>query len=403
VFLSPQSLTRKKKKNYLKKNLLGPQDRTPAHDWRATEAAIIDSLGGPEQWASGFVGFEPLPMASGSVAQVHLVHRIGASPVCVKVVHPDAAERFDADVAIILAAARAIEAVVPSARWFAPAEAMERFRQSLHAQLDMRSEARNLDRFNTNWAQWPRALRECVVFPQRVGGIAAAPGILWMTKVPGRPLHAALRARGGSDDHDVVSPASRKRLAAAGLDAFLQMLVSDSFVHADLHPGNILISSGGGSGSSGGGSGSSGGGGGDAGGDRLSLVDCGLVCELGPQDHANFVDLLGAVAEGDCEAAADMMISRARAHACRDVPAFRAEMAAALGGAMDRPLAEIRVAEILSRIVGTVRRHRVLLEPNFATMVLAVAIIEGVGREMDPELRLTDRVIPIIRRERLGF
>lgn len=176
-------------------------------------------------------------------------------------------------------------------------------------------------------------------------------------------------------------------LARLGLRTFLTMLLRHNFVHADLHPGNILVLD-------------------DEGvkrhaettdrgsaGQRLGIVDAGLVVELTPRDRRNFLLLFRAIGKGDGELAGDLMLRHAREQRCADPAAFKLGMKqlvestrAGERGAFN--LRNLRVGEVLMEVSDLVRRHQVQADPTFTTLVCAIVVLEGLGRQLDPSLDL---------------
>ena len=196
--------------------------------------------------------------------------------------------------------------------------------------------------------------------------------------------------------------AQRASLARAGLRAFLNMLVRHNFVHADLHPGNILV---------------------DlpplsaavpaaapaatpavepaaepAAEARLSFVDAGLVVRLSKRDQRNFLQLLYAIGAGDGARAAELMLRRAPHQQCADPAAFREGMARLVKAArVDFCLRELRIGQVLLEVSALVREHRVAVDGAFTSLVMSIAVLEGLGRQLDPTLDLFSVAMPLLR------
>ncbi|KAJ1836370.1 hypothetical protein LPJ73_007640, partial [Coemansia sp. RSA 2703] len=196
-------------------------DRNRPHAAQYSRALVEHMLGRPitpqDCWCDA-------PEGVGAVAQVHrmLVH---GHPVAVKVVHPGVAQLISRDLRIIGALARLID-VLPGARWLSLPDEAALFADMMRAQTDLRFEARNLDRFAENFGSGRRAVR----FPRP---LHASGDVLFESFCDGPPLHAFMVHAGHT--------AFDRSLGALGLDAFLHMLIADNFVHADMHPGNILV------------------------------------------------------------------------------------------------------------------------------------------------------------------
>jgi aarF domain-containing kinase len=247
---------------------------------------------------------------------------------------------------------------------------------------------------------------------------------------------------GGGDDggSQLLTDQRKKRLARAGLRTFLQMMLVHNFVHADLHPGNILCrfsragddgpggdqpaggdrpaggdQSAGGDRSAGVGHAGTGGEraggastrsrGGGSGGEHLSLtfIDAGLTVQLSARDRLNFLRLFDAIAHGDGKRAGRLMLEHAREAECDDPDVFVAKIdrlvqqshAARRG---EFTLSRVDVGKVLLDVLSAVREHRVMIEPNFTTLVSSICILEGLGRQLDPELDLFTLALPMLGR-----
>jgi len=212
----------------------------------------------------------------------------------------------------------------------------------------------------------------------------------------------------------------RRRVGSLCIHAFLQMLFKDHFIHADLHPGNILVrerrlassrsssapkrshatrveEEGGGEGRSTL----------DAleedeeTGIDLIILDCGLVTALEGSDRRNFRDVFKAVAMRDGHLAGRLIIERSPQEQCRDREAYCAEVADLVNTFMrgGLRLENVKVGSVLTRMLSLSCKHRVQLDSCFASVVIAVVILEGLARRLDPSLDLIDAALPYLVRD----
>ena len=281
---------------------------------------------------------------------------------------------------------KSAQAAPRTMRFLDPEGLVDDFAKAMARSVDMTTEAAALTRLRANFPP-----RTGVVFPE---ALAAQKGALVETYEPGLPLEDALKllARADAD----TATAAKRNVAKRGLRALLQMLFKDNFAHGDMHAGNLLVRAPAG--------------GGDAldarafaarvaaGDFDLVVLDAGLVVELAPTDRRNFVDLFAAVVARDGAKCGDLLLDRARAHACRDRAAFKADVARLVGAATRRgvTLDELRVADLLLDVLNVCRTHGVRLEANFATTVVAITIVEGIGRQLDPDLDLLYEAAPFV-------
>nr|XP_045366931.1 uncharacterized aarF domain-containing protein kinase 2 isoform X2 [Camelus bactrianus] len=198
----------------------------------------------------------------------------------------------------------------------------------------------------------------------------------------------------------------KRKIAQLGINMLLKMIFVDNFVHADLHPGNILVQ----------------------GADglpnsqearlqqvdvcdalavavtparcplRLVLLDAGIVAELREADLRNFRAVFMAVAMGQGQRVAELILHHARASECKDVEGFKAEMARLVTQARKDTitLEKLQVSSLLSNVFKLLMTHKVKLESNFASIVFAIMVLEGLGRSLDPKLDILEAAKPFL-------
>ncbi|XP_063523974.1 uncharacterized aarF domain-containing protein kinase 2 isoform X3 [Pongo pygmaeus] len=198
----------------------------------------------------------------------------------------------------------------------------------------------------------------------------------------------------------------KRKIARLGINMLLKMIFVDNFVHADLHPGNILVQ----------------------GADdlsssqdaqlqqadicdtmvvavpsslcplRLVLLDAGIVAELQAPDLKNFRAVFMAVVMGQGQRVAELILHHARASECRDVEGFKTEMATLVTQARKNTitLEKLHVSSLLSSVFKLLMTHKVKLESNFASIVFAIMVLEGLGRSLDPKLDILEAARPFL-------
>jgi ubiquinone biosynthesis protein len=307
-----------------------------------------------------FAEFAPVPLASASVSQVHKARLPDGRVVAVKVRRPNVVELCAFDLGVMRLAARFLGKIPPLAP-LAPAAAVEEFGRAVAAQLDFRIEAANNRRFRQNFRGHPD-----VVFPEVIEELSTA-RILCMSYVEGTKILAVGRTR--SDP---------KRIARLGLQALMKMIFSDGFVHADLHPGNIFITTD----------------------DRLAMLDLGLVGELDPPHRKAFARFFAAWAQRDGDTMARLMFAMSAggtegaAHDPEAYERYRAAIIEFVGRYWGQRLGEVQVGKVLLDLLGILRRHRIRMSPTFTIVNIAIAVTEGIGKQLDPELDLMAEALP---------
>lgn len=425
----------------------------PAHSLHDTKRIIRRAFDG-RQFEEIFEEFDEKPLGVGAIAQVYkakLKHdlavpgdpdleeplnfpqnvrknvdtlikstpqRVPSSYVAIKVLHPGVERMVRRDLRIMGFFASLLNAI-PTIEWLSLPDEVEQFGEMMRLQLDLRIESANLTLFrkyflNRTTAWFPYPYTEFTTRQVLVEEFAQ-----------GIPLSDFMENGGG---------VFQKEIADEGLDAFLRMLLLDNFVHADLHPGNIMvrfyqssrphlpfskhktedpqqqpdvteqvlarlrpyrhrknteawvkelqkI---------------------DAEGFRpqLIFIDTGLVTELNATNRRNFLDLFKAVAEFDGYKAGHLMCERCRQpDAVINEEIFALKMQHLVLGVKSRTLAlgNMKIGDILNEVLGMVREHHVRMEGDFVNVVISILLLEGIGRSLDPDMDLLSSALPILR------
>lgn len=396
------------------------------HEWKHTQDVLVSRLG--PQWQEKCT-LDPMPVGSGCIAQVykgylhdhHVNEKVvgrrdgsGRVPVAVKVLHPHVREAMSDDLSIFRFVAHVIEQLVPGARYLNLTGCVDEFGTCLMGQVDLSMEARNLAMFNLKFAGYPSVKFARPLYPY------VASDLLIETFEDGIPI-ASFIPGGQHEDGRLLSWAQahaepeegmhdcRRQIASTGLHVMLKMIFEDNFVHADLHPGNISVQL---PEPSAIGSWSSsvlaafgdvwsvlrsvaGGGGGTAWATRsakptLVLYDCGIVSRLRSDAKAHFRDVFAAVVLDQGERVAELFLLHSAECGCMDVVAFKQEMVGLVhrlrGDSL--VLGKVQVSRLLSDVFGLLSRNRIRLEKDFVNIMVAIAVLEGLGRSLDPEADL---------------
>lgn len=326
----------------------------------------------------------------------------GLIPVAVKVLHPSVRTCFRRDLKILRACASFLTFIYPPIRWLSLPQCVDEFADVMSGQVNLKKEAENMELFSENFAEvtaikFPRPLRPYVT--QKV---------IVETFEEGEGMSEFIGTSGEDKPNDL-----RIRLAEIGVDALLKMIFVDNLVHGDMHPGNMLIQNisimengveeksagditrvmmv-------------------DVGCDtfvmdvqpdpnplRICLLDCGLVAKLREKDLENFKAVFKQVVLGDGGQVADLFLENSH-HNCKDPESFKTEMAELVETARQNAisLAQVDVGILLQQVLGTLLRHQVRLESAFSAVVLAVFVLEGLGRTLDPNMDILERARPIL-------
>jgi ubiquinone biosynthesis protein len=329
------------------------QDDVGAFAWKHVERAITDELGKPP--SALFTTFDRTPVASASVAQVHRATLADGTELAVKVRRPGLDDIVWFDLSVMRVFARII-AIVPTIRLLAPVESVDQFGTSIKAQIDLRIEADNNRRFANNFANDPD-----IAFPKLHPALCSR-SVLTMDFIRGVKVLDAPRKLG----------VDATRLAKIGFRTLLQMVFADGFVHADLHPGNILV---------------------DATG-KVMILDLGLTAELDDTARRAFAQFFAGWAGGNGTIMARLMSELSPSSKVADYAKYEAEVIEFVGRYHGKALGEVQVSTVAFDMFNILRRHRVRVNPTYTMCNVAIAVTEGIGKQLDATLDLTQEALP---------
>jgi len=329
------------------------QDNVGAFSQRNVERTIAEDLGKPI--SELFASFDEAPIASASVAQVHRATLPSGAEVAVKVRRPglDDIVRFDLTVMRMFAH---MIAIVPSLRLLAPVESVTEFGRAIRAQIDLRIEAANNARFTEMFAG-----DADIAFPPLHEQLCSR-RVLTMGFVRGVKVLDA-PAKQGTD---------ATRLARVGFRTLLKMVFADGFVHADLHPGNILVD--------------------DR--DKVVILDLGLTAELDEAARRAFAQFFAGWAGGNGKIMAKLMADLSPSAHVPDYAAYEREVDEFVGRYLGKALGEVQVSTVAFDMFNILRRHRVRVNPVYTMCNVAIAVTEGIGKQLDPRLDLVQEALP---------
>ena len=335
------------------------QDAVPPFASSEARAIIEEQLGAPI--SELFAEFSDEPLASASIAQVHrarLRTAEGEIDVAVKVQRPEIRDVIERDVDLLYWFAHAVDRAIPESRTYAPVELVREFDRSITAELDFVQEAENAERFRINFAGNPH-----VHFP-RVYRAASGNKVLTLEFLDGRKFEQALAAG-----------ASGPQLAHNAVEVVIKMIFEDGFFHADPHPGNILIL-------------------GPPSEPVIGLLDLGLVGHLSPAMRDGAVDLMVAAVRNDMDALADALMSLGRPTRKIDQAAFRADVSTLARKYLGKSIKDIEVSGLIQDLVRGAVRHGIDMPADFLMVGKTLMTIEGIGRQLDPDLDVLGEVKP---------
>ncbi len=350
------------------------QDDVPPSSPEDAHRQIEESLGATVKEL--FESFDEEPMASASIGQVYRATLKLADgevvDVAVKVRRRGIQDMVERDLDLLHMLARMVEKAIPEARIYRPTGLAKEFDIAIRAELDFTTEADNATRFANNFADDP-----LVRFP-RVYSEVSSRRVLTLEYFDGIKVTDAVDA--GADGRTIAEECVR---------VVLKMVFEDGFFHADPHPGNIFIMP----------TPPEGGYGPEESSELLlGLIDLGLVGRLSPDLRDKMIDLLLAAARKDTDAMATAMLSIGRARGRVDHEAFRGEVRRLANKHLRKSLQDMQVAALIQDIVMGAMSFSIEVPTELTMLGRAIMTIEGVGKQVYPELDFIQVATPHLTR-----
>lgn len=343
--------------------------RAPTHDL-ACSAQDLQDLG------LALDGVQRLPFASGSIAQVHeALHE--ERRVAVKLRHPKVRETLLTDFELMRRAATVVDRV-PFLHWVNAVAMVRQFEMAMEGQCDLHDEADSLDVFAKNFSRKP-----WIVFPRVV---ASSEAVLVETFETGDNVSEMLARKRNGDVR--FTPQDADFLVTQGLDFYLQMLLVDNWIHADLHPGNMLFR----------GSSTSAG---FPAGRTLVLLDVGMSKTLTDDERKNFIGVFQALGDGDGRAVSRGLLNFSRRQGCSNPAAFERDIVELIGDMSRGYGCNVNLGDVMRACLMKIRDHRVSVDGNYATLVANVMCLESMARQLNPSFNLLDSSYPLLRAHQL--
>ncbi len=312
-----------------------------------------------------FPVFDPAPVASASVAQVHFAELPDGRPVAVKVLRPRIERTIVRDLALMKMAARWLLFVWKDAQRLRPLEVIGEFEKTLSGELDLLREAANCSQLRHNFSHSP-LLRVPEVFWDWCRS-----QVMVMERMHGIPI----------SDIDALKKAGvdLKVLSRNGVEIFFTQVFRDGFFHADMHPGNILVET-------------------TAAGSRYVALDFGIMGALSVRDKTYLARNFAAFFARDYAKVAALHIESNWVPPGTRVDELEAEIRTVCEPIFDRPLKEISFGRILLQLFKASRRFNVEIQPQLVLLEKTMINVEGLGRQLDPDLDLWTTARPFIDR-----
>ncbi|HZW18654.1 MAG TPA: ubiquinone biosynthesis regulatory protein kinase UbiB [Luteimonas sp.] len=347
------------------------QDRVAPFDGDTARRIIEQSLGRGIDEA--YADFDTVPLASASIAQVHAAtlraqDGAPAREVVVKVLRPGIERQIAADIALLRNVAGLVDRTHPAADKIRPRAIVAEIESTLAAELDLQREGANASVLRRFWEN-----SDDLYVPEPI----------W-THSAGRALTIE-RVRGiPSDDIEALDAAGidRKALAAKGVRVFYTQVFRDNFFHADAHAGNIWVDS-----------------------DparkanpRFIALDFGIMGQLSSEDQYYLAENFMAIFNKDYRRIAELHVQAGWMPSHIRIDELEAAARTVCEPYFTRPLSQISLAEVLIKLFRTAQRYELTLQPQLILLQKTLLNIEGVGRQLDPQIDIWAVARPVLER-----
>lgn len=347
------------------------QDQVPPFSGERARHIIEKSLG--QTLDELFAEFEITPMASASVAQVHSATLHGGEEVVVKVIRPGIHHTIANDLNLLYTLAHLLQKHSQDGKRLRPVEVVSDYKRTIFNELDLLIEAGNTSQLRRNFQD-----SNLIYLPQIYWDYTRK-NVLVMERIHGIPVAdiSALEAQN----------TDMKKLAERGVEIFFTQVFRDSFFHADMHPGNIFVSTE------------------NPAEPQYIAIDCGIVGSLTHEDKNYLARILLAFFKRDYHQVAALHIESGWVPEQTPVSEFETSIRSVCEPIFEKPLKDISFGQVLLRLFQTARQFNMEIQPQLVLLQKTLLNIEGLGRQIYPDLDLWFTAKPFLEewmKERTG-
>ncbi len=346
-------------------------DRVPSFPLQQARDILQQQLGIPIDEA--FSTFDDNVLASASIAQVYAAQLASGEDVVVKIVRPNIEARIRQDVDVLLMIARMADRYWSEAKRVKPVQVVREFEKTIINELDLVREAANANELRRHFEGSPD------LYVPQVYWDYCKPKVLVIERIQGIPVSDIEQLKAHNINLEVLS---RK-----GVEVFFTQVYRNNYFHADMHPGNIFVSA-------------------DNPDDpQYIAVDFGIMGSLSTGDQRYLAENFVAFFNRDYRRVAELHVDSGWVDKDTRIDEFEAAIRAVCEPMFQRPLAEISFGQLLLRLFQTARSFNMEVQPQLLLLEKTFLHIEGLGRQLYPQLDLWDTAKPFLERwlsEQLG-
>jgi len=336
------------------------QDRVPP--FRGTEARVLIEQAWNKPIEQELDDFNEVPLASASIAQVHIARLKNGREVVVKVLRPGIEKIIRRDIGLMYVVAGLAQRYWKEGRRLRPLEVVAEYEKTIFDELDLQREAANASLLRRNF------LGSEAMYVPEVYWDLIRPNVMVMERIYGTPVNdlEALKAQ----------RISMRLLGERGVEVFFTQVFRDNFFHADMHPGNIFVEPSG----------------------RYIAVDFGIVGTLTTEDQRYLAENLLAFFKRDYRRVAELHVASGWVPPGTRIDEFESAIRTVSEPIFEKPLSEISFGHFLLRLFQTARRFNMEVQPQLILLQKTLLNIEGMGRQLYPELDLWSTAKPFLER-----
>ena len=319
--------------------------------------------------AEAFAEFDPTPLASASVAQVHTAVLHTGESVIVKVLRPNIEKQIQSDIGLLYELAHFAEKFWPDAKRLRATEVVSEFEKTTLDELDLIREAANAAKLRRNFEN------SAQLYIPEVYWAFTRKNVMVMERIHGIPV--------GEIEQLKREGANFKVLAERGVEIFFTQVFRDNFFHADMHPGNIFVEIP----------------------DKYIAVDFGIVGTLSISDQRYLAENFLAFFNRDYRKVAEMHVESGWVPSTTRIEEFESAIRSVCEPIFEKPLKDISFGQLLLRLFQTARRFDMVVQPQLVLLQKTLLNIEGLGRQLYPELDLWQTAKPYLEQwfhDRMG-
>jgi ubiquinone biosynthesis protein len=334
------------------------QDSVPSIPFHEIRVQIELALGCTVE--ERFLELEPVAIAAASIAQVHRARLISGEEVVAKVRRPGVTEAVETDIDILMDLAYLLERHLPGSDIYDPVGVVREFAYTIRREMDLSREGHTIEKIRDNFAG------DATLYFPKVYWEATAKEVLTIEYVRGIKVNdtQALEAAG----------LDRREIARRGAVAFLKMVLDHGFFHGDPHPGNVLIMPE----------------------NVICLLDFGMVGRLDPGLKRYLIDVLSGVIKHDVDGLVHTIIGAGEMNETLNLRSLKKGLSDFIDGYFEIPLKEIEVGRMLLEFIDLISTHRIKMHPDLTMLVKVLVIVEGMGRELDPQFDMVGHLRPFL-------